>query len=69
MFVMLFLEVLGGAVGVYNLSKGVLNMYTDAEKLRRAKEEYQHYIDLQSRPIDPLTQSQYQCYEEGFAII
>lgn len=69
MVIMIILELVGSAVGLYNLAKGVTNMYTDAEKYKKQQEEYNRYLQLQHMKPDPLTESQYVCIAEGFEII
>lgn len=71
MVVMFLLELIGSAVGLYNLSKGVYNMYNDAENYKKQQEEYKKYIELQKQRPETylLTESQYQCFSDGFEII
>jgi hypothetical protein len=69
MVIMIILEIVGSAVGLYNLAKGVINIYSDAEEYRRQQEEYNKYIEMQKKTPDLLTKSQYECFVEGFEII
>ena len=69
MVFMIFLEVIGSAVGLYNLAKGVASMYSDAETYKKQQEEYNKYIEMQKKTPDLLTESQYECFTDGFEII
>jgi len=69
MIVMFMLEILAGGVGAVNLAKNLYSFYGDANKIRDAKKEYEYYVELQKNPPKQLTQSQYECYEEGFLIL
>ncbi len=69
MVVLVMLEILGSGVGVYNLVKGLYNMYTDAGSLQQQYKEYQMYQNIQKGKFDPLTQSQYTCFEDNFVVL
>jgi hypothetical protein len=69
MIVMLFLELIGSAVGLYNIAKGIQSICSEAESYKKQKEEYSDYIRLQKIKPDTLTESQYRCFEHDFEII
>lgn len=69
MVIMLLLELVGSAVGLYNLAKGVRNMVTDAENYKKQQEDYNLYLKLQNEKPDTLTESQYTCFADGFELL
>jgi len=69
MIVMILLEIIGSGVGVYNLTKGIYNMYTEVGKIKQSYLDYQYYQEIQQKSFDPLTQSQYVCFEEDFEVL
>ena len=65
------------ALGVYNITKGMYNMYKDAEKLKTQYDKYQKITEQYSKFFkdndcddeQDLTISQYEKYQDDFLII
>ena len=67
-------ELAVSAVGMYNITKGMYNMYCDAEEIKgqyrkhqQTTEEYRRAQHLAA--IDPLTESQYSRFEGDFMVL
>ena len=60
-------------VGVYNILKGLYNMYQDAETIKKQYRENQaitdQYLHVQKKQVNPLTQSQYTRFEGEFLVL
>ena len=74
MVVLFIVEAVVSAVGAYNITKGVYNMYCDADKIKR---QYRHHQRIAEEYLiaqgnnrrDPLTESQFERYEDNFIVL
>jgi hypothetical protein len=66
MFIYLLLEVVNSSIGLYNLTKGVYDIYYGANKAKTYYTEYYNYVEIQKNSNDKLTESQFICIEEDF---
>lgn len=65
-------EIVVSAVGMYNISKGVYNMYRDAETIKKKHRQHQKTIEEYRNACTDsksLTESQYHRYEGEFLIL
>lgn len=69
MLAIVILETLGAGVGLYNLAKGIYLVYSDVAELKQQYRDYHRYKELQKIQFDPLTQSQYACFEGEFNVL
>lgn len=60
-------------VGTYNIFKGFYNMYCDAEKIKDEYRSHQKitkdYLQAQGVKYNPLTESQFQRFEDEFLVM
>ena len=73
MVIMGVIQVVGSAIGAYNLVKGAYNMYCDAEVIKNQYRQHQRivdeYRDAQTEKHDILTDSQFHRYENEFLVV
>ena len=73
MVIWFIVEAVVSAVGVYNITRGVYNMYCDAEKVKKEYRKHQRtaeeYCAAQIKASDQLSESQFHQYENNFILL